>query len=482
MKYLQSDVQKIKEGLYEAADAVSSTLGPEGMNVFIEEKFAPRITNDGARIANSLNLEDPLRNAGAYFVKSVSAKQNDDAGDGTTTASLFLQAILKESEKEDVSPAVLRREIMSAARKAISLLEPEAQKVEGKEEIKKVALVSAEYSDVAELIAEAHESLGKDAFITVEDSKDDSTALEKMRGYELNAGYLSPYFITDFSMARSVLEDCQVAVFSKKVANINHLTRVLDVMKSTQNNRLALFVDEIDDRVLGFLVQNKQINNIEVVVVHPLPEALDDIAGITGATIIGSSGVEFRAVKEEHLGKAEKIITTNASCLILTDPIKANNQAMKIAAEAQNEDNMYLKERLEKRAARLRGEIAVLKIGAANDMSREHKKDKADDAIHSVRAALAEGTVAGAGIAWKKVAKQMEDSTKGRETAGDRIVRRSILYPSAILGTTRELPDVRDALLVEKNALLNAAEAAGIFLTTKYALIEKNDEKNINQS
>jgi len=480
MRYLDGDIQRMRKGLYIAADAVSSTLGPEGMNVFISEQFSPRITNDGARIANSLNLRDAMENAGAYIVKSASAKQNDDAGDGTTTAVLFLKKILEESGKiENQSAAKLRADLTAEATRAVALLEIRAKKIKTNE-VKDVALAAGEYEDVAELIAEAYKKLGGDAFITVEDSKDDSSHLETLRGYEVKNGYLSPYFITDQNLARAVIEDCVVAVFNKKIGNINHLTRVLEILKASEVNRLALFVDEIDDKVLSFLIGNKLKGNIEVCVVRPLPAELDDIAGVTGAVIIGQSGVEFHTVSKEHLGHAEKIIIDNKNTLILTDALKANSQASKILAAAKNEDNVFLRDRLEQRAARLRGEIAILKIGAANDMAREHKKDKADDAIHSVRNALEGGVVEGAGRAWAKVAEELK-KTKGENETARGIIVDAILRPSEILGDSSG-DKVRDAFLVEKHALLNAVEAAGIFLTTKYAIIEEPSEKDNPQN
>lgn len=481
MRELHSDLAGMMEGLNRAADAVASTIGPNGRNVFVDDPYSPKITNDGARIANSIHMTDPLADKGAFLVNNCAAKTNDDVGDGTTTTVVLLQAIVKLAnayiKEKNISPSVVRTSLLEATKKAVELLKAKSKKATIKD-VKQVALISGEYPDLAEIIEKIVNELGPDALITVEDSKTYETSYEVIEGYEAKAGFLSPWFINDNKAHKAVFEDVPVFVSAKRIATVQNLQNVISAVTSAGGNSVAIFTEDIDEKVLGVLVGLKLKGQLDVVVVKAIPDELEDIAGATGAVAVGaSSGVDFAQVGVKHLGKANKLIVSNHSTLIIGDPENAKIQANNLEVDAEHEPNQFLKEKYKVRAARLRGKIAVLRVGANSDLAREHKKDKAEDAVKAVPAALAEGLVPGAGVAWAQVAKELGDSV------GENILAGALQAPYLkILENAGRTPDnpftgVLDPTKVERVALENAAEAAGIFITTSHAVIDHPDGK-----
>ncbi len=481
MKQLSNDIPKIYEGLKKAADAVGSTIGPEGRNVFISDPFEPKITNDGARIADSINLKDSLENVGAFLVKNCAAKTNDDVGDGTTTTVVLLQAILEECVKRKENPSVIRASLNDAVKKAVSLLKEKAMPITEKD-VKEVALISGEYEDLAQIIYEIVNKLGRDAHISIADSQTYETTYEIVEGYEAKTGFVSPWFITDSKTHKAEYEDIPILVSAKKINNVQNIAPLTGKLAQSGIAQCAFFVSDIDERVLAVLVANKIQGKFNSVVVRANKEELQDIAGATGAVIIGEeSGVDFINLSEKHLGKADKLTVDSHTTVIIANPLNAQARASELEADAEEEPNQFLKQRLEERAARLRGKIGIIRVGTNNDLSRSHKKDKAEDAIKAVPAALAEGLVKGAGRAWWEVSEEL----KG-DTVGEQILKNALKRPyekirenkgiSVSVLDDADINDIHDPAKVERVALENAVEAASIFITTSYALTEEEKE------
>ncbi len=475
MKELHSDLTKMLSGLNKAADAVGSTLGPEGRNVFISDIYSPRISNDGARIANSISMKDPLEDAGAYLVKNCSAKTNDDVGDGTTTTVVLFQKLVEEALKRPEGKAQVRKSLDEAVKKAVEMLKSKATKISIKD-VREVALISGEYPDLADMISEIFNKLGEDALITIEDSKTYETSYELMEGYEAKIGFMSPWFITDTKSNKAIYSDIPVLVSQKKISNVQNINKIVSELAKKGINQCAFFVDDMDERVLAVLVANKVQGKFNSVVVRGIKEELEDIAGATGATLIGEqSGITFDNIELNNLGSAIKLTIDHNSSLIISDPKYARNKALEMELNATNEPNQYRKQKLLERSARLRGKIAVLRIGANNDLAREHKKDKAEDAVKAVPAALSEGLVDGAGKAWLDISKELDSST-----IGNQILKRALRAPYEKILSNKGVLDeeevkVKDPAKVERVALENAAEAAGIFITTAYAITQEED-------
>lgn len=477
MKKLSSDISKIYEGLAKAANAVGSTIGPDGRNVFIGDPFSPKMTNDGARIADAISIEDPVENVGAFLVKNCAAKTNDDVGDGTTTTVVLLQAILEECRKRPENPSVIRRSLNEAVKEATKLLKKKAVPIT-KKDVKEVALISGEYEDLAQIIHDIINKLGGDAHISVEDSQTYETSYEIVEGYEAKVGFVSPWFSTNSKTQKAEYDDIPIFVSSKKIGNVQNIAPLTGELTKMGIHHCAFFVPEIDEKVLAVLIANKIQGKFDSVVVRANKEELEDIAGATGAVPLGEeSGVDFTNLKTAHLGKAHKLTVDAHTTVIIADSINAIIRASELDVKAEEEPNQFLKQRIKERAARLRGKIGIIKIGAKNDLSREHKKDKAEDAIKAVPAALEGGLVEGAGKAWVRVA----DELKGK-SIGEQILKKALKRPyEKILENSGGLPEdeavVRDPAKVECVALENAVEAASIFITTSYAIIEEEKGK-----
>ncbi|MDE2233724.1 MAG: hypothetical protein KGJ90_06505 [Patescibacteria group bacterium] len=473
MKKLYTDLRPMLAGLRTAADVVGSTLGPDGRNVFIDDPMDKKITNDGARIAYFTELEDKLENAGAWVVKNACAKTNDNVGDGTTTTAVLLKSILDEGLKRPESPAIVRVSLGDAVKEAVKMLKEKANPVTLKD-VKDVALVAGENEELAEIIHEIYQKLGEKTFISLENSKTYSTYYEIVEGLEVRAGYLSPYFINNQKKQTAEYEEMPVFVTDKKMTNVNHLGAVMQKLREADISQCAFFVGEIDDRVLATLAGWKFAGIFNGLVVKVFKDEMADIAGATGATVIGDgSGISFEKVKLEHLGKAKRLTADRNSTLIIANSALAKIRATELQAEAENEDNSVLKGLLEERAARLNGQVAILYIGANNDLARAYLRDKAEDAVKAVPAALAEGLVEGAGHAWLEVAKELPN-----DTIGQQILKRALRAPYKKILENKGIEEetekvsIQDPVKVERVALENAAEAAGIMITTKYAIID----------
>lgn len=468
-KELYTKLEKMLEGLNETADVVSSTLGPNGRNVYIQEPYTSRISNDGARIAYNIAYSDPEKNAGANIVKNAAAKTNDDVGDGTTTTVVLLQALIKQCLTRGENPSVIRASLQEATKKAIMLLHEKSQPLH-QSEVESVALVSAEYPDLAKMIAEITEKLGVDALVAIEDSSNQETSYEIADGYKLDVGLMTPWLYTDQRAQNATYEDIPVMIATKKISKVQDIKRITDALDSRGIDRCAFFVADIEESVLAVLVASKLKGNFKSVVIRITQDIVPDIASVTGARPVSdAAGTTFSTMTFNDLGVAKKIIVDGHTTLIQGDVKGAANRALELEVDASAEDNDILKSRLLERAGRLRGKIAVMKIGANSDFAREHKKDKAQDVVKAIPAAATEGLVMGAGMTWNEIANEI-----GSETIGEQILSNVLKVPrqKMIDSGYSDFEGIRDPAKVERVALENAVEAAGIVITIQALILD----------
>lgn len=486
-------MSKMMIGLNKCADTVGSTLGPCGNNVYLDGGI-PKITNDGASIANEIVLEDKLENAGAYAVRNVSAQTNDDAGDGTTTTSVLFQAVVQEALKRPENVMVVKNSLKEAGDKVLQSLAKRAVKIEMKD-IEQVALISAENKELASMITEIVNKLGEKAVINVEDSKTFATDYEIVDGYEANVGFMSPAFITDKKTSKSVHTDVPVLCTEKKISSVGDIAPIFDMFKKEGVGSCVIVCDDIDDSILGVLVMNNNLGNFKSLVIRATSLLLDDIAGVVGATkISNASGVNFHNFKKEHLGVAKKVISDANKTLFMGDGVASKKYADELEAKAEGEPNMYTAKNMKQRVAKLRGGIAQLRIGASTDFEREYLKDKAVDAVKAVQSALEEGIVDGGGMTLYNLANELKPTTIGEE-----ILKKALTAPLRKIiencgkdyaEIIKEMPSgmgydakedkyvnmieagIIDPAKVERCAIENSVSSASTFITTKSVITD----------
>ena len=489
---------KMMIGLNKTADAVGSTLGPKGKNVFLDGGI-PRITNDGATIANEIVLEDKLENAGAYIVRNTSSETNDNAGDGTTTTTVLLQAIIQESLKRPENAMEIRESLKKAGDSVLKILEKKAIKIE-KKDIEQVALISAEDKQLAKLITEIVNKLGDKAVINVEDSKTFATDYEIVDGYEAHVGFMSPTFITDKKSSKAIYQDVPVLVSEKKISNVTDISPVFEMFKKEGISSCVIVCDDIDDAMLGMLVVNNNMGNFKSLVIRASSLLLEDIAGATGAqTISNHTGISFANFEKEYLGYAKKVVCDANKTLFIGDGIASKRYAKDLEAKANTEPNMYTARNMKQRVAKLNGGIAVLRIGASTDFDREYLKFKAEDAVKATLAALEEGIVEGGGMTLWRIANNIKANTIGEE-----ILKKALTAPLRKIienagkdyaEIIKDLPEgkgydakndcyvdmikegIIDPAKVERCAIENSVSAASQFITTGAVITEYEDKK-----
>ncbi len=477
MVKLRTDKEKMLEGLNEACRVTAASLGPDGRSIYISDRYTPRTIHDGVRIVNAIHFEDEAMNAGAYFAKNASAKTNDEVGDGTTSTVVFLKSIIEEAAKLDDNPADIRRSLDEALPKAIELLKEQAVPMKD-EDIEHIAFLISKHKDIAKYISEIYQKLGRSAAIQIEDSRTNETKYEIEDGYRISDGYLSEGFFTDAKTRKSILEDVPVVVATQKLAKNTDLMGLAKQWQEKGVNQAVFFLREIDDQMLGLLVKNHLQGNFKAIVVRCLQDQLEDIAAATNATIIGEqSGVLWENVKLNELGFASKVVADKNSTLIQSEGRYAANRALELEVSSVDEPNMYTKAKMEERAARLRGKIAILRVGGYTELEREDKELNAEDAVKAIPHALEGGLVDGAGVAWERVAKKLGDSL------GERILKVALSSPFRQLqenaGSKKvSAKGVVDPFKVEKVSLESAVSAAGLFLTTIAAVVEEKDKTN----
>jgi len=513
----------LKRGVDALANAVKVTLGPKGRNVIISKSFgAPTVTKDGVSVAKEVELENELENMGAQMVKEVASKTNDLAGDGTTTATVLAQAIVKEGLKNvaaGANPMDLKRGIDKAVIAIVADLEKQAQKVgNSSEKINQVAAISANNdSTIGELIAKAFTKVGKEGVITVEEAKGMETYVDVVEGMQFDRGYLSPYFVTDADKMIADLENPYILLFDKKISNLQEILPILEPV-SQAGRPLLIIAEDVDGQALATLVVNKLRGGLKIAAVKApgfgdrRKAMLEDIAILTGGTVISEErGFSLENATLDLLGTAETITVDKDNTTIVNgagkaDVIKARVNQIKTQIETTTSD--YDKEILQERLAKLAGGVAVLYVGAASEVEMKEKKDRVDDALHATRAAVEEGIVAGGGVALVRAKKVLTKITTENldETTGVQIINKAIEAPlriivenaggegSVVLNKVLEgkkdygydaksdaYVDMLEAGIIDPKkvtrvALENAASVAGMILTTECALIDIKED------
>jgi len=507
-------------GVDALADAVKVTLGPRGRNVVLEKKFgSPLITNDGVTIAKEIELEDPFENMGAQLVKEVATKTNDVAGDGTTTATVLAQAMIREGLKNVTSganPMALRKGIEMAVAAAVEEIKKISRPVEGRDSIAQGAAVSAGDYEIGQLIADAMEKVGKDGVITVEESKGFTTELEVVEGMQFDRGYISPYMVTDADKMEAVLEDPYILITDKKIGNIQEILPVLE--RVVQSGRALLMVaEDVEGEALATLVVNKLRGTFTAVGVKApgfgdrRKAMLQDIAILTGGQVISEElGLELKNTTIEQLGRARQIRVSKENTIVVDgsgNRKDIDSRINQIRVQLEETTSDFDREKLQERLAKLSGGVAVIKVGAATETELKEKKLRIEDALNTTRAAVEEGFVAGGGTALINVIKALDAvNAEGDEMTGVNIVRRSLEAPvrqiadnagleGAIIvdrlkkeaigmgfnAATGEWVDmfkegIVDATKVTRSALQNAASVAGMFLTTEAVVADKPEK------
>ena len=513
----------LKRGVDALANAVKVTLGPKGRNVIISKSFgAPTVTKDGVSVAKEIELVDALENMGAQMVKEVASKTNDLAGDGTTTATVLAQAIVKEGLKNvaaGANPMDLKRGIDKAVTAIVTDLEKQAQKVgNSSDKIKQVAAISANNDDtIGELIATAFGKVGKEGVITVEEAKGMETYVDVVEGMQFDRGYLSPYFVTDADKMIADLENPYVLLFDKKISNLQEILPILEPV-SQSGRPLLIIAEDVDGQALATLVVNKLRGGLKIAAVKApgfgdrRKAMLEDIAILTGGTVISEErGFSLENATLDLLGTAEGITVDKDNTTIVNgsgdaSAIKARVNQIKAQIDTTTSD--YDKEKLQERLAKLAGGVAVLYVGAASEVEMKEKKDRVDDALHATRAAVEEGIVAGGGVAFVRAKKVLEKLATENldETTGVQIVNKAIESPlrtivenaggegSVVINKVLEgkknfgydaksetYVDMLEAGIIDPKkvtrvALENAASVAGMILTTECALIDIKED------
>ena len=515
----------LERGMNVLADAVKVTLGPRGRNVVLEKKWgAPTITNDGVSIAKEIELDDPWEKIGAELVKEVAKKTDDVAGDGTTTATVLAQALVREGLRNVAAgsnPMALKRGIEKAVDAIVTELGAMAKNVETKEQIAATASISAADATIGEMIAEAMDKVGKEGVITVEESNTFGLELELTEGMRFDKGYVSPYFVTDTDRMEAVLEDAYILIVNSKIANIKDLVPVLEkVMQS--GKPLAIIAEDIEGEALATLVVNKIKGTFRSAAVKApgfgdrRKAMLQDIAILTGATVISEEvGLKLETAGLELLGRARKVVISKEETTIVEgggndDQIKG--RVAQIRSEIEKSDSDYDKEKLQERLAKLAGGVAVIKAGAATEVELKESKHRIEDAVRNAKAAVEEGIVAGGGVALLQAATAAFKKLKleGDEATGAKIVEVSIEAPlkqiavnagleggvivekvrnleagHGLNAATGEYVDmikagIIDPAKVTRSALQNAASIAALFITTEAVITDKPEPKSAN--
>jgi chaperonin GroEL len=519
LKFDEDARRGLEAGVDKLADAVKVTLGPKGRNVVLGKKFgAPTITNDGVSIAREIELEDPFENMGAQLVKEVATKTNDVAGDGTTTATVLAQALIKEGLRNvaaGASPSGLKRGIEKAVTAAVESIAAQSQEVSGKNQIAQVATISAADSAIGEVIADAIDKVGKDGTVTVEESNTFGIELELTEGMQFDKGYLSPYFVTDAERQEAVLEDAFILFTSNKISAVHDLVPVLE--KVMQAGRpLLIIAEDVEGEALATLVVNKIRGTFTSVAVKApgfgerRKAMLQDMAILTGGTVISDEiGLKLDSATVDLLGKARRIVVTkDATTLVDGDGSKEDvaGRVAQLKREIEDTDSDWDREKLQERLAKLAGGVAVVKVGAATEVELKEKKHRIEDALSATRAAIDEGIVAGGGTALVRARGSVDkliSNLTGDEATGARIVANSLEAPlrhiaqnagyegavkvrevadaegsiglNAATGVLEDLvkAGVIDPAKVTRSALQNAASIAALLLTTEAIVADK---------
>lgn len=524
LKFDEEARQSLLKGVEKLASAVKITLGPKGRNVVLEKSFgSPTITNDGVSIAKEIELEDKFENLGAQLVKEVATKTNDIAGDGTTTATILAESMIKDGMKNitaGTNPMLMRSGIQEATEKAVEELKKLSKKLNGRGDIAHVAAISANNDEVGELIAEAMDKVGEDGVITVEDSKTMETYVEFTEGMQFDRGYISPYFVTDAEKMEALLSDPYILITDRKISAVKTLVPVLEKVAQT-GKPLLIIAEDVEGEALTTLVLNKLKGTLNAVAVKApgfgdrRKAMLQDIAILTGGTVISEEvGLDFENTTIDMLGRAKSVKVRKDDTLLVDgggSENKIKERIAQIKTQIENTTSDYEKETLQERMAKLSGGVAVIKVGAATETELKEKKHRIEDALSATKAAVEEGIVAGGGVTLlraSEVLKKFEETLEGEKKIGAMIVRKALVEPvkmicqnagiegSVVINNILSNSDkaygydalndryinmfeagIIDPTKVTRSALQNAASIASMLLTTNVSIVEKPEEK-----
>jgi chaperonin GroEL len=518
---------KLKAGVDKLAHAVTTTLGPKGRNVVLGQNYgSPTITNDGVSIAKEIELEDKAENIGANIIREVAEKANDVAGDGTTTATLLAQSLIREGLKNvtaGANPLAIKRGMEKGAELVIAELKKISKPVSTEQDYARVATISAEDKDLGDLIAKTIIEVGKDGVVTIEESK--SLAIEKeiVKGLQFNQGYLSPYMVNDVERMESTLEDPWVLVTDKKISSIQELVPFLEKIIQAGQKNLLVIADDVEGEALTTLVLNKLRGTFNVLAVKApgygdrKKDMLQDIAVVTGGQVVSTDlGMKLENLELDVLGKARRVVSTKDNTTIVEgkgDKKMIDSRINQIKAQISVTESDFDKEKLQERLAKLSGGVAVLKVGAATEVEQKARKHKVEDALSATRAAIEEGVVPGGGVALLLCQKVLEDvKIKGEEKIGLEILKRALEDPirkiadnagkdgSVIASEVKKMPvntgynaaedkyedfmevGIFDPAKVTRSCVQNAVSAASMLLTTECLVVEKPESKDCSCS
>ena len=503
MKQIDFDKQALDKmliGLKTVTRAVGKTIGPKGTNVFLDHPTTPKFTNDGHSIAHEIVLKDKLENAGAWVARNACAQTNDDAGDATTTTAVLLEATIDEALARPENKMLVMQSLMEAKDKVIALLKKQAKTITQKEVIN-VARISAENEELAQLVTEVVGKVGSKAVITTEDRQDGFESDYKLvQGYEAHVGFMSPYFRNDPIKARAVYSDIAVLCTAKKLGTVQDL-KFFERLSQENIGELVIVAEDIEPTILGIFVATKMSGKMNLLVIKAQGPLLEDIAAATGSTVISDeTGVTFDNLDaKKHLGLANKIICEEKKTVFMSGAPSAKKQSDRLEAFAASNPNQFEARKLRERAAKLKGGIAVIRIGAHTDAERNYLRDKADDTVHSVQSALEEGVVEGGGISLYRVASSIRP-----KTIGDYILQKALTAPlkQIIANAGKEYADILknlpegqgydakkdrycdffkegilDPVKAERCAVENAVSTAAQFITTHASVVDYVEPK-----
>ncbi|MFH0969053.1 MAG: chaperonin GroEL [Patescibacteria group bacterium] len=531
IEYSTEARKRVKIGFDKVADTVKATLGPKGRNVILDKGFgSPTITNDGVTIAKEIELEDKFENIGASLIKEVADKTNEVAGDGTTTAVVIAQALVREGIKfveTGINPVVIRQAMEKAKDEIVEILKKNSKKISSKEEIAQVAIISAESEEMGKMIADVMQEVGNEGVITVEESQTFGFSKEIVKGMNFDKGYISPYMITNVENQNAEIKEPYILITDKKISSISEILPVLEKVAQNGKKEMVIIAEEVEGEALATLVVNKLRGVLNVLAIKA-PEfgdnrkqMIEDIAILTGAQVISEEkGMKLDKVELNMLGKAQKIISTKDDTTIVGGKGKKNDieaRIEQIKTQINKSDSDYDKEKLKKRMAKLSGGVAVIKVGAASETELNYIKAKMEDALSATKAAVEEGIVAGGGVALAKAALQLSEKTS---KAGPAIVEYSAGYGALIMALSDPLKQIAenagkkesavvaneilgqksvnygynakedkyendmikagivDPLKVTRTALENAVSVAAMLLTTEAVVTDKPEEKS----
>lgn len=526
LKFNEDARKKLEKGVNILADAVKVTLGPRGRNVVIEKAYgAPLIINDGVTIAKEIELEDQFENMGAQLVKEVATKANDVAGDGTTTATILAQSIVKEGLKmvsAGANPIFIKKGIEKATKEVVALLAKKSKKIESNEEIEQVGSISAGDNEIGKLIAKAMKIVGESGVITVEEAKSLETTLDVVEGMQFDKGYLSPYMASDIERMEAELDNPFILITDKKITSMKEILPILEEVVKT-GAPILLIVDDLEGEALATLVVNKLRGTLNIVAVKApafgdrRKELLEDIAILTGGEVVSDEkGMKLEDITIQNLGRAKKAKITKDSTVIVDGAAIENAVAARInqlKIRYLESDSDYDKEKYQERIAKLSGGVAVIKVGAATEVEMKEKKLRIEDALNATRAAVEEGIISGGGVTLVEIAKDLENYTlSGEEGIGVEIVKKALLSPikqiaensgvegSVVIEKIKQLPSgygfnaateeyvnmieagILDPVKVTRSAIQNAASVAALILTTEVLIVNKKEIKENDSS